>query len=62
MNGYYTSETENPEVYHILRYCPAGEQIKKPNRVKAKVPVSGRRACDDCQELARKWLFSLPKP
>jgi hypothetical protein len=61
MDGYYTREDEEPAVYHVLRYCPAGERIRKSNRARGEVPVVGRRVCHECEGLARKWILNLPR-
>ena len=60
MKGYFTTDPEKPNVYHVLRYCPAGKAIKKPNRDNGTIPIPGRRACEDCERLARGWILSLP--
>jgi hypothetical protein len=60
LNGYYTKEAEDPAVYHVLRYCPTGKTIKRWHRQKGRIPITGRRACEDCERLTREWLLTLP--
>ena len=46
-------------VYHVMRYCPTGKRIKRPDRSSAELPIAGRKPCKDCTALAMDWL-ALP--
>lgn len=56
MKGYYTINPEEPNVYHVLRYCPAGKRITKDDRRKAQLPITDRQPCEFCFRLAAEWL------
>ncbi len=45
---YWTSEPEDPAVYHTNSQCPAGQQILPTNKVSSSTRPSGRRLCQEC--------------
>jgi phage tail protein X len=45
---YWTSEPEDPAVYHTNPGCAAGQQILRKNKVTASLRPNGRRLCEEC--------------
>jgi len=45
--AYWTSEDEDPPVYHDNPDCPSGQQILPENKETGSAPV-GHRHCEQC--------------
>jgi hypothetical protein len=49
---YWTTEDEDPAVYHNQSECEDGKRIKPENKETGSNPPSGRRLCKVCADLA----------
>jgi hypothetical protein len=46
---YWTTNDEDPAVYHDNQDCSEGKKIERKNRAEGSMPPSGRRMCDVCK-------------